>query len=116
MRLAEEAWLKLSPRKSRTGCLAEAMKGIRRHACHIHHLRYSSGSNNELQTQIELSTTRGTWGSEEAALLIADAEEVGRMLTGIGWPRSSESDSELIWAGFRSEGLIAYRLMTGTSR
>jgi four helix bundle protein len=50
---------------------------------YIHHLRFSSGSSNELQTQVELSKRVEIVGAEEAAMLIADAEEVGRMLHGL---------------------------------
>jgi hypothetical protein len=50
---------------------------------YIHHLRFSSGSSNELQTQVELSKRVEIVGAEEAAMLIADAEEIGRMLHGL---------------------------------
>jgi four helix bundle protein len=60
-------------------------EGFGRHytAEYIHHLRFSSGSSNELQTQVELSKRVEIIGVEEAAILIADAEEIGRMLHGL---------------------------------
>jgi 23S rRNA-intervening sequence protein len=44
---------------------------------------FSGGSSNELQTQIELSKRVEIVGAEEATILIADAEEIGRMLHGL---------------------------------
>jgi four helix bundle protein len=66
-----------SPRTSR--------QGFGRHYTpeYIHHLRFSNGSSNELQTQVELSKHVEIVGAEEAAMLIADAEEIGRMLHGL---------------------------------
>ena len=46
----------------------------------MHHLRYSNGSNNELQTQVELGSRLEIIGEEDAAAMIGDAAEVGRML------------------------------------
>jgi four helix bundle protein len=50
---------------------------------YIHHLRFSNGSSNEPQTQVELSRRVEIVSTEEAAILIADAEEIGRMLHGL---------------------------------
>jgi four helix bundle protein len=50
---------------------------------YIQHLRFSSGSDNELQTQLEFSKRIDIVKRDEAAILIADAEEVGRMLYGL---------------------------------
>ena len=41
------------------------------------------GSNNELQTQVELARRIRVVSEEEAAAIIADGEEVGRMLHGL---------------------------------
>jgi four helix bundle protein len=72
-------------RKSCVSIPSNTAEGFGRHytAEYIHHLRFSSGSSNELQTQVELSKRVEIVGSEEAAMLIADAEEVGRMLHGL---------------------------------
>ena len=50
---------------------------------YIHHLRFSNGSNNELQTQVEIGRRVEIIAEEEASLVIANAEEVGRMLHGL---------------------------------
>src|SRR5882672_508177 len=72
-------------RKSCVSIPSNIAEGFGRHYTpeYIHHLRYSSGSNNELQTQIELSRRVEIVAAEETALLIADAEEVGPMLSGL---------------------------------
>jgi four helix bundle protein len=50
---------------------------------YVHHLRFSNGSNNELHVQIELGRRVQLIPDVEAAGLIADAEEIGRMLQGL---------------------------------
>ena len=72
-------------RKSCVSIPSNIAEGFGRHYTpeYIHHLRFSGGSSNELQTQIELSRRVEIMGVEEAAILIADAEEVGRMLHGL---------------------------------
>ena len=72
-------------RKSCVSIPSNIAEGFGRHYTpeYIHHLRYSSGSSNELQTQVELSKRVEIVGAEEAAILIADAEEIGRMLHGL---------------------------------
>lgn len=50
---------------------------------YIHHLRIANGSNNELQTQLELGRRLQTLSNDEASVLLADAQEVGRMLQGL---------------------------------
>jgi four helix bundle protein len=72
-------------RKSCVSIPSNIAEGFGRHYTpeYIHHLRFSSGSSNELQTQVEISKRVEIVGSEEAAMLIADAEEVGRMLHGL---------------------------------
>ena len=72
-------------RKSCVSIPSNIAEGFGRHYTgeYIHHLRFSGGSSNELQTQIELSKRVEIVGAEEAAILIADAEEIGRMLHGL---------------------------------
>jgi four helix bundle protein len=72
-------------RKSCVSVPSNIAEGFGRHhtAEYIHHLRFSNGSNNELQTQIEIGRRVEIVGEEDAAAIIADAEEVGRMLHGL---------------------------------
>ena len=72
-------------RKSCVSVPSNIAEGFGRHhtAEYIHHLRFSNGSNNELQTQVEIAKRVRLFSEEEAAGLIADAEEVGRMLHGL---------------------------------
>jgi four helix bundle protein len=72
-------------RKSCVSVPSNIAEGFGRHhtAEYTHHLRFSNGSNNELQTQVELGRRVEIIGEEEAAVVIADAEEVGRMLHGL---------------------------------
>lgn len=72
-------------RKSCVSIPSNIAEGFGRHYTpeYIHHLRFSTGSDNELQTQLELSKRIEIVKPEEAAILIADAEEVGRMLHGL---------------------------------
>jgi four helix bundle protein len=72
-------------RKSCVSIPSNIAEGFGRHYTpeYIHHLRFSSASSNELQTQVELSKRVEIVGAEEAAMLIADAEEIGRMLHGL---------------------------------
>ena len=72
-------------RKSCVSVPSNIAEGFGRHhtAEYIHHLRYSNGSNNELQTQVEIGRRLGMITEEDAAATIADAEEVGRMLHGL---------------------------------
>jgi four helix bundle protein len=72
-------------RKSCVSIPSNIAEGFGRHYTpeYIHHLRFSSGSSNELQTQVELSRRVEIVAAEEAAMLIADAEEIGRMLHGL---------------------------------
>lgn len=50
---------------------------------YIHHLRFSNGSNNELQTQIEAARRLKLVEAAEADDIVGSAEEVGRMLHGL---------------------------------
>ena len=72
-------------RKSCVSVPSNIAEGFGRHSTaeYIHHLRFSNGSNNELQTQVELGRRVEIVTEEEATVLIADAEEVGRMLHGL---------------------------------
>lgn len=72
-------------RKSSVSIPSNIAEGFGRHYTpeYIHHLRYSNGSGNELQTQLELTKRIELVLPEEASILIADAEEVGRMLNGL---------------------------------
>jgi four helix bundle protein len=72
-------------RKSGISIPSNIAEGFGRHHTgeYIHHLRYANGSNNELQTQLEIGHRVEIVTVEEASALIADAEEVGRMLHGL---------------------------------
>ena len=72
-------------RKSCVSIPSNIAEGFGRHYTpeYIHHLRFSTGSDNELQTQLELSKRIAIVKRDEAAILIADAEEVARMLHGL---------------------------------
>src|SRR6185295_4274230 len=72
-------------RKSCVSIPSNIAEGFGRHYTpeYIRHLRYSSGSSNELQTQVELTKRVEIVSPAEADILIADAEEVGRMLHGL---------------------------------
>ena len=72
-------------RKSCVSIPSNIAEGFGRHYTpeYIHHLRYSSGSGNELQTQVELSKRVEIVTPTEAEILIADAEEIGLMLHGL---------------------------------
>jgi four helix bundle protein len=72
-------------RKSCVSIPSNIAEGFGRHYTpeYIHHLRFSSGSSNELQTRVEISKRVEIVGAEEAAILTADAEQIGRMLHGL---------------------------------
>jgi len=72
-------------RKSCVSIPSNIAEGFGRHhtAEYVHHLRYSNGSNNELQTQVELGKRVEIVTEQDAVGIIADAEEVGRMLHGL---------------------------------
>lgn len=72
-------------RKSCVSVPSNIAEGFGRHhtAEYIHHLRFSNGSNNELQTQVEIGKRVEIVSEEDAAAIIADAHEVGRMLHGL---------------------------------
>jgi four helix bundle protein len=72
-------------RKSCVSVPSNIAEGFGRHhtAEYIHHLRFSNGSNNELQAQVEIAQRVRLFSEEDAAAIIADAEEIGRMLHGL---------------------------------
>lgn len=72
-------------RKSCVSVPSNIAEGFGRHYTpeYIHHLRFSKGSNNELQTQVELGRRVDIVTEEDATAILADAEEVGRMLHGL---------------------------------
>jgi four helix bundle protein len=81
----DQAVLGYEIRKSCVSIPSNIAEGFGRHhtAEYIHHLRFSNGSNNELQTQVEIGRRVEIVSEEDAAAIIADAEEVGRMLHGL---------------------------------
>jgi four helix bundle protein len=72
-------------RKSGISTPSNIAEGFGRHYSqeYIRFLRIAKGSDNELQTQLELSHRIRIVSEQQAATLIADAEEVGRMLHGL---------------------------------
>ena len=72
-------------RKSWVSVPSNIAEGFGRHhtAEYVHHLRFSNGSNDELQTQMELARRIQIVSEEDAAATVSDAEEVGRMLHGL---------------------------------
>src|SRR5262245_61761277 len=67
-------------RKSWVSVPSNIAEGFGRHSTaeYVHHLRFSKGSINELQTQVELARRFRIGGEAESALIITDAEEIGR--------------------------------------
>ena len=72
-------------RKSGMSVPSNIAEGFGRHHTgeYIHHLWFANGSNNELQTQLEIGRRVEIVTVAEADALIADAEKVGRMLRGL---------------------------------
>jgi four helix bundle protein len=72
-------------RKSCVSVPSNIAEGFGRHHTpeYIHHLWYSNGSNNELQTQMEIGNRVKLVTELEAAAILADADEIGRMLHGL---------------------------------
>ena len=72
-------------RKSCVSVPSNIAEGFGRHfrPTYINHLWIANGSNNELQTQLELGRRVEVITEVEADALIANAEEVGRMLRGL---------------------------------
>jgi four helix bundle protein len=50
---------------------------------YVRHLWFSNGSNCELQSQVDLARRVELIKPDEASMLIADSEEIGRMLRGL---------------------------------
>ena len=72
-------------RKSSLSIPSNIAEGQARHstAGYLNHRRIASGSCAELQTQLELAKRIHLVTEEQAAIYIADAEEIGRMLGGL---------------------------------
>ena len=72
-------------RKSSVSVPSNIAEGFGRHftPAYINHLWIANGSNNELQTQVEIGHRVRIVSEPEAAAIIADADEVGRMLRGL---------------------------------
>jgi four helix bundle protein len=81
----DQAVLGFEIRKCAVSIPSNIAEGFGRHHTgeYVHHLRYSNGSAGELQTQLELGRRVEIVTPDEAAVLIRDAEEVGRMLHGL---------------------------------
>ena len=72
-------------RKSSVSLPSNIAEGFSRHstAHYIQHLWTAHGSGGELETQLELGTRLDLVVPREAELLIADAQEVGKMINGL---------------------------------
>ena len=81
----DQTVLGLELRKSCVSVPSNVAEGFGRHytPAYVNHLRIANGSNNELQTQLELAGRLGLLTEEEAEALLADVSEVGRMLNGL---------------------------------
>jgi four helix bundle protein len=82
----DEQWvLGQQLRKSCVSIPSNIAEGFGRHhtAQYVLHLWIANGSNNELQTQMEVGRRVEVVSETEATAIIADAEEVGRMLNGL---------------------------------
>lgn len=81
----DQAVLGLQLRKSCVSIPSNIAEGFGRHhtASYTNHLWIANGSCNELQTQIAIGQRLQVITAEEASMFIADAQEVGRMLTGL---------------------------------
>jgi four helix bundle protein len=81
----DQAVLGFEIRKSCVSIPSNIAEGFGRHytAAYVNHLWIANGSSNELQTQVAIGHRVGIVSEVEAASIIADAEEVGRMLTGL---------------------------------
>src|SRR5687768_4027018 len=81
----DQAVLGFELRKSCVSIPSNIAEGFGRHytPAYINHLWIANGSNNELQTQLEVGQRVEIVHSHEAERMIADAEEVGRMLRGL---------------------------------
>jgi len=82
---AEDMVLGYQIRKSSVSLPSNIAEGWSRHSTphYIQHLWTAHGSGGELETQIELGRRLKLVTSDTADILIADAQEVGRMLNGL---------------------------------
>lgn len=81
----DQAVLGFEIRKSSVSVPSNIAEGFGRHftPAYINHLWIGNGSNNELQTQLELGYRVGVVTEQDASTLITDADEIGRMLRGL---------------------------------
>jgi len=72
-------------RRSALSIPSNIAEGCSRHstASYIHHLRIAHGSGCELETQIEIGRRVALLRDDQAAPLVDDAQEVGRMINGL---------------------------------
>jgi four helix bundle protein len=72
-------------RKSSVSVPSNVAEGFGRHytAAYINHLWMANGSDYELQTQLELAQRQHLLSADEATILIANADEVARILNGL---------------------------------
>lgn len=72
-------------RKSSVSMPSNIAEGFSRHSKphYIQHLWTSHGSGAELETQLEIGSRVQLIRPEEAAILIADAQEIARMINGL---------------------------------
>ena len=81
----EQSVLGYQMRKSSLSLPSNVAEGFARHstAFYIQHLWTAHASGAELQSQLELGHRIEVVGQREAEILIADAEEIGRMVHGL---------------------------------
>ena len=82
---ADQMVLGYQLRKSAVSIPSNIAEGFSRHSKphYIQHLWTSHGSAAELETQLELGTRVELIEPEVAAILIADSQEIGRMINGL---------------------------------
>jgi four helix bundle protein len=81
----EQPVLGYQVRKSALSLPSNVAEGFARHstAFYVQHLWTAHASGAELQSQLELGRRIEVVGQQEAEILIADAEEIGRMVHGL---------------------------------
>ena len=90
---SEQAVLGFQVRKSAVSIPSNIAEGFSRHSTpsYLQHLWIAHASAAELETQIELGLRLGLISREHASRLIADTQEIGRMINGLarslGTPR-----------------------------
>ncbi len=82
---ADQMVLGYQLQKSAVSMPSNIAEGFSRHSRphYIQHLWTSHGSGAELETQLEIGARVELIQPEEAAILIADAQEIGRMINGL---------------------------------